>query len=678
MSASRRRFDLTLALLLGIGFMAFCLWWGLRNLLYALLSEKVTAALVHGEVFVPVLTARIAGFAAALVALHLLLGLAAFACARLTGAALPRFAANLKGWLVFAWFVLIVLLAMLANAAYFPASLFTPKDGWMRADWNGLRPLDLVVAGIAVTLALLGWLAIRAKGIPARHLTAWSASVMLLAAGLLVGQGLPDDSQAATANAAPNIVILGIDSLRDEYAGAADGPRLTPNIDRFLAGAHRFSDTTSPLARTYPALVSMLTGRHPVTSNARFNLMPRSLVREGDTLADALSARGYRSVFAIDEVRFANFDQSFGFDQLITPPVGASDFLIGRMGDLPLVNLVSGLRFAGWLFPSNHANRAAAVTYRPGQFIDRVERELRIDRPTFLFAHLTLSHYPYSWADHVMPTRPEQYRTSYKRAISEVDRQFAALWRVLERKGLFDNAIVVVFSDHGEALGFPNDSMLRKTGTAHEIWNSIWGHGTSVMSANQYEVLLAMRAYGRAQLPGRPTVHDWPVTLEDLRPTLEEIATGAAPKDIDGISLLPYLDDPAAATVLDARIRYTETDFNTPMTLAGQYDESGLLKQGAMYYEIVPETGWMQLIPARLPELIRMKQRAAITRNALFASIPSWTDGSVTYLYSDRHAPHPLKIEQRPDPGTDPEAARLWDALRARFAAELPAQPGLP
>src|SRR6202008_554236 len=118
-------------------------------------------------------------------------------------------------------------------------------------------------------------------------------------------------------------------------------------------------------------------------------------------------------------------------------------------------------------------------------------------------------------------------------AIAEADRQFSALWRGVRRKGLLDDASGVVFSDHCEGLGYRNDSMLRKTGTAMEIWDSLWGHGTSVVSANQFEILLAIRAFGRARLPGRPAVHDWPVTLEDLRPTLEQLATGSAPKNVD-------------------------------------------------------------------------------------------------------------------------------------------------
>ena len=97
--------------------------------------------------------------------------------------------------------------------------------------------------------------------------------------------------------------------------------------------------------------------------------MPRTLVHEGDTLADALKANGYRAIYATDEVRFANFDASYGFDETITPPIGASDFVIGAIGDQPLVNLVAGSPLGAVVFPQIYANRADATTYEPRQFL---------------------------------------------------------------------------------------------------------------------------------------------------------------------------------------------------------------------------------------------------------------------------------------------------------------------
>jgi hypothetical protein len=198
------------------------------------------------------------------------------------------------------------------------------------------------------------------------------------------------------------------------------------------------------------------------------------------------------------------------------------------------------------------------------------------------------------------------------------------------------------------------------------------------MSPHQYGVLFAMRAFGKARLPGTPLVHAWPVTLEDVRPTLQEFATGSAPVDVDGISLLPFLRDPDSASTLLTRVRYTETDFNTPMVLAGKYNESGLIHEGAAYYEIVPETGWVQLRQERLPELMSKKQRAALSRDSLLAAIPSWTNDTVTYLFTDRLSPLPRRLEGRPDPLLEPEATRLWDALHARFPGELVGTAHLP
>jgi hypothetical protein len=171
--------------------------------------------------------------------------------------------------------------------------------------------------------------------------------------------------------------------------------------------------------------------------------------------------------------------------------------------------------------------------------------------------------------------------------------------------------------------------------------------------------------------------HDWPVTLEDVRPTLEQIATGRAPADVDGVSLLPYLSDPAGAAALDRRVRFTETCFNTVKMLKGKFTKSGVVSEAGVYYEMDPESGWVQLRADRLPEILARKQRAALSRDALLAAIPSWSDGSVAYLYTDRHAPAPRRLEGTPDPVTDPEAARLWQALQERFPGELQA-PGQP
>lgn len=666
------------SLLLALAYMLACLGWMFREAEILFTNDGVTAALSIEKGLGAALEIPLVKFGLALFFLHSLLGLLAFALARLVETAFHGTLIARRSWLIAGWFVALAGLAMAANTTSYPASIFAGDESAWRNDVLGLYPVQWLAGAL---LAGIAGLIIRASPMlelvrPARGFV---ALVLLTAIGAaLMPSRLLGHSAPAPETEKPHIVLIGIDSLRNDLTVPRRGEARTPNIRAFIDGARRFNDATTPIARTYGSWVSVLTGRHPVTTNARVNLMPRRLVHEGETLADALRAQGYRAIYASDEVRFANFDRSYGFDALVTPPVGAIDFLLGYAGDLPLVNLAVATNLGGLLFPSNHANRAAAVTYRPRQFTERLENELEMEGPTFLAIHLTLAHWPYSWAGVPRPSTPDAYRDTYGMAVSEVDRQFGDLMRALAAKRVLDNAIVVLLSDHGEALGADNDSMLRGTGTSRQVWDSLWGHGTSVLSPNQYHVLLALRAFGRARLPGPDRNYDWPVSLEDLRPTLEDYVRGTPPNGVDGISLLPFMADPSRADALASRVRFTETDFNTPSTLAGRYEESGVVDEAAVYYELDRSSGWVQFRESRLADLLARKERAALSSRSLLAAIPGLTGGPPTYLYSDRYQPRPRPVTGPPDPIKEPEARRLWEALVARFPGELPDDPDMP
>lgn len=659
-----RGFALSQALALGL--LLACLGWVARELEFIFSNHRILVGLRVQDQLGSTLNKQLVGFFAAAWLVHAMLGAIAFLLARSTESALPA-ALQRRHWLVVGWFIVLAGLAFAANSTWFPASIFTSEDSWWRVRVAGFYP---VVAALGVIGMSIGVMLLIARLRVGRAMT--TAGVTIATAILILSLApfhRAVDAAPGTSEQ-PNVVIIGIDSLRNDLQVPRRGAARTPNLQDFLAQARRFSDTTTPLARTYPSWVSILTGRHPVTTNARYNLMPRQLVNEGETLGDALRTQGYRTIYATDEVRFANFDESFGFDQLITPPVGASDFLLGYIGDMPLVNLVASTAAGGELFPSNHANRAAFVTYRPEHFLRRLDREFEVSGPTFVAIHLTLAHWPYAWAGMEQPSVPEEYRKSYGLAVTAVDSQFGEVLRILGKKGILDNAVVVVLSDHGEALGADDDSMLREVGTGDEIWHSLWGHGTSVMSPNQYQVLLAMRDFGRAAMPGPDQNYDWPVSLEDVRPTLEEFATGQAPTDVDGQSLLPFMRAPDSARVLADRVRFTETDFNTPNTLAGRYEASGLIDEAALYYGLDPESGWVQLREEHLPELISRKQKAAISRSRLLAAIPDPQSRDLTYLLTDRQNPFPKPLEASPDPSRDPDTYRLWSSAEARFRGE--------
>jgi len=673
---SRPWAGLAFSQLLGLIFLAGCVWYIARELEYLIPNHRITAALSISDTLGSRLVAQLAAFAGTALLCHLLLGFVAFCLARLSEAAQPERRIAHRNLLITLWFVLLAAIVLAANSTWFLSSRFNNEESWLREEMAGLYPVEWLLIAVALAVLLLAFrVALRVRpSLSGRGALVAGGVFAACGIGYLLPEALITPSRAATAGDAPHVVIIGIDSLRNDMTIPRKGAASVPHLQAFLGEAHRFTDTTTPLARTYPSWISILTGRHPVTTNARYNLMPRRLVREGVTLPAALRAHGYHTTYATDEVRFANVDQSFGFDQLITPPVGGADFLLGYCGDLPLVNLVASSPAGAWLFPSNHANRAAYITYDPDDYTERLRDELVFDGPSFATIHLTLAHWPYVAKGMPVPGNPGEYRAAYNLAVSSVDRQFGAVMQILEDKGVLDNAIVVLLSDHGEALGDETDSMLRKTGTHEEIWRSLWGHGTSVMSPHQYGVLLAMRPFGRARLPGGAGAYDWPVSLEDVRPTLEHAVTGKAPTNVDGVSLMPLLENPAESARLADRLRFTETDFNTPNTLDGNYQESGIIHQGAAYYHVDPVSGWVQIKADRLGELIPIKQRAVLSRELLLAGVPDDNTGTFKYLLTTRQDAFPRLLASRPDPVAEPEATRLWDALQARFPGELPAQ----
>jgi len=506
----------------------------------------------------------------------------------------------------------------------------------------------------------------------------------VLAVICLLGLRGSNDVDAAGQSDRPHLVLIGVDSLRCDVVGAGREPGLTPNIDNFVRNESQlFTDAITPLARTFPAWTSILTGRYPRATGARENLVARSSLSMVDTLADLMRANGYRTIFATDEVRFSNIDKSFGFDQSITPTVGAADFLLGKANDLPLANLVANSWLGKWMFPATYGNRAATVTYRPDTFIDWLDNEIEVTGPTMLAVHLTLPHYPFTWAapgdqvfGHVNDTAYQ-----YSNAVIAVDAQFGRLMEVLERKGLLRNAMVVLLSDHGEALGLPESDTLIRGADVRNLLDgqrvSLWGHGSSVLSPNQFASFLALRGFGSVDLPRAFHEYDTPVSLVDIAPTALDVLGLRAATGFDGASLRPVIArDAAALARFDARVRFTETGFRTQRIAEGDFNERSVLGDAAAFFRMNALNGRFEVRQELMPALLADKERAALSRDWLLAAVPNRDDRlTQKYVLVSRHDGSGRRLESAPGPG-DAQAFGLWQALHEEFGEELlpPAQ----
>lgn len=668
----------------GLGTAALCAL-ALLLLSFVRRAGDVGSSAFHNGVLDNMLVGRVWGtalgwnifrFGVALLLIHAAFGMACWCLGRLSEYAFPNVRASRSQWIL-VWAVALILWLLVTNAALFPSSsLGAPYSDVVRAGWGFFDLFHVVSAALICALAGLGAASVwRVASLPragrrphARLLALTGAAV----AAIGIAVAYASQSREPVFDK-PHVIIIGIDSLRYDVASVRGPKSLAPHVRKFLDSAVSFSDAITPLARTFPSWVSILTGRDPYTTGALVNLIPRSMVHTGDTLGDLYRRAGYHTVYGIDEVRFSNVDGSYGFDQTLTPRIGASDFLLGWFGDTPLLNLVVNSPLGAPLFPHLYANRADASLYEPDEFVDRIDRNVRFDRPTFMAVHLTLAHWPYTWATGgSKPTTSKEAPDVYGRAVQRVDRQFGDIMAVLERRGALKNALVIVLSDHGEGLAQPDDLLIPNGGILGEFDAHLQstGHGTSVISPHQYQVVLAMQTFGAAHIPlPRGALINEPVSLEDLAPTLADLS-GLQTKDrFDGQSLVPLMRGvPGAAESFRNRVRFTESEFNPRGLEIGVAPSTSALANAVQYYRLDPHTDHVEVRPEMLREVLNGRQYGALLGNRLLAAIPRDTEVALyDMVVVGRDGSDPRKLTGPPSAADDPQLAQLWKALMGKL-----------
>lgn len=437
-----------------------------------------------------------------------------------------------------------------------------------------------------------------------------------------------------TKNEKPNIILIGVDALRPDYLSALGSHLKTPHFDDFLNHATTFSESITPIARTYPAWFSILTGEYPKKNGVRFDLSGEKTFDLSQTLPAILKKAGYVTIYATDDVRFSNIDKTLGFEHFIIPPIGFNDFLLGTMNDFPLSNLLINTRIGRYLFPYSYSNRAAYITYEPDTFIHFLNSSLKKNiKPVFLAVHFCLPHLPYAWASY---PNNRQFAKNYGEAVKRADQQVGDFLKVLKAHHLLDHSIVVLLSDHGEALELPGDRVTDanfyipgknnvKRVIPHfyppsvktELVNQSAGHGTDVLGMSQYHNTLAFRFYG---LPGQVnTIVPGIVSLIDIKPTILNLLQIDAAKT-SGQSLVDFISGKKIA--MSRGDFFIESDFS-PQAVRSVYPETRkLLFEGIDFFEINPKTTRLTVKKSMADRIIASKQYADINGKWILALYP--------------------------------------------------------
>lgn len=246
----------------------------------------------------------------------------------------------------------------------------------------------------------------------------------------------------------PNVLIIVIDTLRaDHLSSYGYGRTTTPNLDRIAQQGVLFENAMSTSSWTLPSHASILTGRYPsehrMQDHSAMRLGSPGL-REFRTLGEGLQASGYRTGAFSSNYYF--FTSTVGlakgfirFEDYFYSPEDAFVRTFGCFGEMHVSD-------CGYSF-----KRAPEVNSEALNWIGNGEHE----HPFFAF----LNYFGVHEADtrlwqHNRPvwgTGNEVDR--YDSALAYTDAEIGKLFHELQKRGLTNNTVFLITSDHGQSLG---------------------------------------------------------------------------------------------------------------------------------------------------------------------------------------------------------------------------------
>jgi len=334
----------------------------------------------------------------------------------------------------------------------------------------------------------------------------------------------------------PNVLLIGIDSLRADRLGCYGYPKpTTPNLDLLAKSASVFDACFAPGVPTQPSFTTLFTGQYPTTHGIVAHRGRWQLAEDAPFLSELLQAAGYTTA-AVDNL--ADQHQpwfSRGFDTYLNPRKRgtfpdcfrfnepAIDWLENRPGDDPFLLFV---HYWDPHTPYDPPERYRSLFYdgdpcsdNPGSLAAFYERPVKPEWVTDWLDPMAAAY------DGSRITDIDFVRAMYDAEVRCADEGVGELLGSLDRLGLEGDTIVIVLGDHGEALG------------ENGIYFDHHGLYDSVI-----RVPMLIRWPG---MEGGRT--DALVEHSDLAPTLLTAAGLEPPDSMDGKSLQPLLSGCADA-----------------------------------------------------------------------------------------------------------------------------------
>ncbi len=406
--------------------------------------------------------------------------------------------------------------------------------------WMGLYAAltlpDRVIRRAALVLALgVAFQAVRWLGPRRDRLISWLrprtpyslALVVLLALLIKGGTGLQEQLAVAQLPPAepglPNVLLVVVDTLRADHLSSYGYSRPTsPTLDRISREGVLFENAIAPSSWSPPSHASLLLGRR--VSEHKVDGMEPLLDTKYPSLAEEMALSGYvtggfsanllwvttRSGFARGFIHYEDYFTNvtdminrtvFG-KEMLNRLVSATGYrnLPGRKAARDInLSLLSWLDNRGKrpFFAFLNYFDAHAPYISPAPFHTRfMTAEQRVEAKGYDF-------FPEQSKE---PPRPKLAEAAYDGAIAYLDAQLDELLKELDARGILDNTILIITSDHGESFGERH----------------LFGHGHS-LSLELIRVPLIIRYPG--QVPAGVRVAS-PVGLRAVATTIADLTVG--------------------------------------------------------------------------------------------------------------------------------------------------------
>ncbi|HEX9163639.1 MAG TPA: sulfatase-like hydrolase/transferase [Thermoanaerobaculia bacterium] len=413
------------------------------------------------------------------------------------------------------------------------------------------------------------------------------------------------------------VILISIDTLRADHLPIYGYRSVaTPNIDALAQDGIVFNEVWSHCPMTLPSHVTMLTGELPTTHGVRNNLGFRYEPSKHVSLPQRLQSAGYSTGAAVSSYVLRGEtglrDAFQWYEDAVDPAPGA--------------------RFR------EYQRSGFTTTSLAKKWVDSVAT-----RPFFLFLHLYEPHVPY---DPPEPFRSRYAGNPYDGEIATADAIVGELIAHLKQRSLYDNAIIVLTSDHGEGLG---------------------DHGEA-----QHSILLyteAIRVPLVIKLPHSESHgkrSSSPAALSDIVPTVASLVGLDAAKS-DGIDLF--------AAAPRSRMIYTETIY--PYVQLGWSDLRSIVSGSLQYIQSPrPELYDFTADPHERRDVMNGHRREAAALRGELDKFPPPTTGDVPIDPNDAARLAALgyigSARQRPDPGSLPNPRDVIGRLEdIRIAYQL-------